>query len=375
MKRFFSSILFVGILLTFEWSFASAIKCEDQRDCPSWVGAVVSINSICTGFLVASDILATNLHCLPEEIRKEGASCLNVMQVMFPETFSFKASTVKCEQVLKVSSPPQDPTHLRQDFAFLKLSEKVDRYLPSLSQVGILDNHVYTLYKMDPEKDSGGATVRKLNCVARQNSVLNPYFVEDRSPLVLFSPCAVMKGNSGSPIVGAGNQIHGILSSLTSLPVDVPLSAKVKNKKELVMAQGTNLSCIEFDKIGLGNKHSKCEVKIDLETRVRLSKEMVQRQVDRALKELKLRIEEDITKFNLVKDPKFVWQIKTQTEFSSDEDSGLILHIYYQPKCYIPKSFVKQIVSEKEKNLSFQLKKYFVYEKFDDSLRYDSFIL
>src|SRR4051812_30559218 len=79
------------------------LTCKNPAKCHDAVGALIHRNGVCTTYLIAPDIVATNRHCLSEGALEEGASCQGT-EIRFPENAHFsKAESLECDKVLSLS--------------------------------------------------------------------------------------------------------------------------------------------------------------------------------------------------------------------------------------------------------------------------------
>lgn len=219
------------------------VACENPEDCHSAVAGILNDESnVCTGVLVREDVIATNLHCVPENMRKEGASCKGRISFTFPENKKEAQEFADCDQVLSVSSALKD-TPLTPDYAFLKLSKKSSRKPAVINTTGVANNESLTIYKVDPHEDVG--LLKKVTCKAAQKSMLNPLFMSAQSSVISLVPCDIVSGNSGSPIFSAAGEVKAIINS-QGLPADIPVDADRFN-----VAFASNFSCLNIPELGL----------------------------------------------------------------------------------------------------------------------------
>lgn len=224
------------------------VACESLESCPGFVaGLTADGQTVCTSVLVGADLVATNLHCLPEDLRREGASCAGRISFFFPATKNLSAESFECEKVKAVSAPLKD-TALTPDWAFLKLSQNVSRPKVPINTSGFLDGERITIFKIDPSSaNDGTGTLKKITCPVVQRSLANPFFLNAKSPMVSLLPCSIIKGNSGSPLLTEDLELKGVLNSVGS-PADVSL----KKAPFSQVGFGSNFACLNIPDIAQG---------------------------------------------------------------------------------------------------------------------------
>src|SRR5579885_3303104 len=86
------------------------VSCFDEQDCNPSVAMVAAAwtdpkpgVTVCTGFLIAPDILATNSHCLPEDLEQAGASCSQRLWIFFPSSNGFTQEQQECDTVISAT--------------------------------------------------------------------------------------------------------------------------------------------------------------------------------------------------------------------------------------------------------------------------------
>lgn len=250
----------------------SQVYCEHPEDCPAAINQVQFKNKRCTGFLVARDLVATNLHCLPDQMNKEKQSCEGMVFV-FPKSKNHEPLKLNCKTIEFLSEPLVKNT-VNVDLAILRTTEATNREPLNFSQEGFEDEKPYTIYKIDPNESSGGGIVIKSNCPAIQNSIVNPYFTSDKSPIVNFTPCRVIPGNSGSPILSSSNEVRGIIHSTSDGAIYQMFEDQNKKlETKIYTAFGTSFSCVHLDLFSYPRyNHSACHIKINSQTTKDLEK-------------------------------------------------------------------------------------------------------
>jgi len=308
------------------------VACEKPDECPEWVAGLAHNKGVCSSFLVAPNIIGTNLHCIPEDLRKEKISCLDRIIVSFPKTAKFPEETFDCEEMLHVSPPISDKT-LTPDFAFFRIKGSTKREYLEIAKDGIADGAPITLFKVDP-----GTTgiVRKVVCPAVQNSLFNPYFREDKSPLVSLIPCPIIKGNSGSALVGADGKAHGIIFSIYD--VRIPSDPTLTGPQVMGTASnGANFSCLNtFFLNYVQGEPDACSIAIDEVSQKRFFKELLEKRNQKFQKEVNEKMHAILKEKTDFHQGRLFWEL-TSTQPSFEEGkTGLLLKATIEAKCVQP---------------------------------------
>ena len=194
-------------------------RCMEKNNCSPSVGLLVAASEkyveTCTAFLITDDVVATNAHCIPKDLRDLKEECNDRITLDFPETNTYPREIVKCSQVLEVSKIT-NRFKGNADFAFIKLARKIRRPILEISQKGFdADSYEdFSIIKMEPHNmESGlpGGFQQEETCRYTPNSMLSSD--KSTSPfraIVVMADCIVVSGNSGSPIVDSEGKVRGI---------------------------------------------------------------------------------------------------------------------------------------------------------------------
>ncbi len=331
MKAFFIFYFFIKA------SASASVYCEHPDDCPPAINQLQYKGKRCTAFLVARDLIATNLHCLPDHLNKEKQKCEG-MTFVFPKSKNHQPETLNCKSVEFLSEPlEQHSTNV--DLAILRTEEATSREPLNFSQEGFENEKEYTIYKIDPDQTTGGGVVIKLNCEAIQNSIVNPYFTSDKSPIVNFIPCHVIPGNSGSPIMSSANEVRGIIhSSSDGKLYQLFEDQQRKMETKIFTAFGTSFSCVHLDLFSYPRyNHSACNVKISSQNSKELEKAKNEELSDKISKVVKDEFNKFGEKMKSLKNEKmYVLQWKFGPQESQLDKKNFF---NYAPICYNSKSF------------------------------------
>jgi len=330
LKFAYFPMIFALLFTSDLWARPSyKVVCEKPDECPEWVAGLAHAQGVCSSFLVSPQIIGTNLHCIPEDLRKEKVSCRDRIVVTFPKTGRFPEETFDCDEMVHVSPPLSDKT-LTPDFAFFRLKEKTTREPLELSQSGISDGALITIYKVDPGQIG---TVRKVQCPAVQNSLFNPYFSDDKSPLVSLIPCPIIKGNSGSALVGADGKAHGIIFSIydVHIPMDPALGGSHLTG---AASNGANFSCLNtFFLNYVQGEPQACLIPIDEASQKKFHAQLIEQRTKKFEQEINEKIRAALIKKNESTESGIGWGL-TQSEPSIEESKkGLVMKVAIEAKC------------------------------------------
>ena len=343
---------------------ASKVYCEHPEDCPPAINQLQYKNKRCTAFLVARDLIATNRHCLPEHMNKEREACDGI-NFVFPKSKNHDPEVLKCKSI-EFLSEPLVPNSVNVDLAILRSQTSTNREPLTFSQDGFQNEKQYTIYKVDPNLENGGGVVVKSNCDAIQNSIVNPYFTSDKSPIVNFIPCQVIPGNSGSPILSSGNEVRGIIHSSS----DGKLAELFENERrkidtKIYSAFGTSFACVHLDLFSYPRyNHEACKVKINTESTRQLGKQKNDDLSEQINNQVRTEFDKFSEKLKTLKNEKMYL---LQWRFGPyDRQLERQNHFVYAPICYNEEAFKKEPVER----LSLDLLEIELKNEIDTRLRY-----
>lgn len=395
-------------------NFAYPVRCLNPAECPSWVvglsthqgsenppgkahesaneanGDAAAKMGVCSGALVAPDIVATNLHCLPAKLSNREQACGEFVKFHFPKTPTDPAETVDCLKVLLVS-PPLYGNFLRADYAFLQLANPVSRLPVPVSTDGIADFSPMTIYKVDPtplnspSANSSSGTgmegvIQKIQCKSVQNSIMNPYYRDPLSPLVMLSPCSIIKGNSGSGVIGPDGTLRGLINSYGELLVPETIKKRLKSQVEkFESASGSNMSCIPWPINGSGSILSDaCRVSTDEVSRQKLVDELLKVEIQKSLNEINAKVNQQLQSFRLAGSQLFYWKAEKAKLEKDDVESGVMAKAKVRPFCLLPAlpsiANYQQKLKSQEVTIPMKISDFIMKEKFDAYLRYQSLV-
>lgn len=316
------------------------VTCESLDACPE---AVVGLNtdgkSVCTGVLVSEDIVATNLHCLPDDLRQgNDISCKGRITVTFPASRSREEQYEDCEQV-KWVSPQLKDTPLTPDWAFIKLSKRAPRMHAPINTNGISDGEVLTLYKIDPT-DKGTGILRKVSCPAIQNSLANPFFIGVKSPILAMVPCETMKGNSGSPLMSSSMEVKGLLNSMGTAS-DVNL----KKAPFFHVSFGSNFACLNIPGLAVASSpHPDCNKSIISDNIRTAASTLISRFTDPLMKSFNKDVNAELNKLHTQSKFVVLWDVDQKSK-AFDGVQTRVTDVNFKPSCI---NFKKEKLREKQ---------------------------
>jgi len=194
----------------------ATVRCAEGATCSPSIGllsfALETNAAQCTATLVAPDIVATNAHCVPDELQKAGASCQGRIWMNFAKNDNAAFETqIDCAEVLIAEGAKGEDV---ADYAFLRLSKASARPFLRVSRRGIKDGEQIRVEKVDPVKGEGATGIQhEVTCVAVQHTILAD-FNSDRDPVPLLADCEARGGNSGSALRASDGTVLGVLYSV-----------------------------------------------------------------------------------------------------------------------------------------------------------------
>ena len=255
------------------------VECADpssDSSCPSSVGQVITKNGVsgndvklglCTGWLASPDIAITNSHCVPKELRKPGASCAEIMSIVFPMTPGRPLESAHCEKIIFAADIAEESgtgKNARADYAILKLSRRVERPVLPLSREGLKDGEKLEMFSVDPQSRSETRGILKVkHCEAIYGSLLLPGFVAPDFPVAMLKSCETIQGNSGSPIVSSSGKAlavgYAMLEEGKRNVADFIPNAARHERTFTKMTLAANVACMQLpDELAAGPVPAGC---------------------------------------------------------------------------------------------------------------------
>lgn len=231
-----------------ELALQSKVSCVGPGQCHEAVAmlAVATDEETfgCNGFLIASDLMITNSHCVPKELQNKGSSCTGRMWALFPQIDMAPAEIVGCSSVqdIIVSRFGND-----LDYALIKLDRPINRRLLAISRQGATDSPS-TLHRVRTTKENGVLVGRlgRATCDVALNTIPTPFAASESSPVVSLGTCDLSPGDSGSPLLNDRGEVWGLVQSF--FPREWHHISSLNNQRFPALNKriglATNLACV-----------------------------------------------------------------------------------------------------------------------------------
>ena len=198
--------------------------CGARTGCLPSVGFLAAANAggvgLCTAVLIGPDLVLTNSHCVPEDLKQSGASCANRVRIAFPaqDAAGIVEEVLDCDEVVSVSAIG-DPAFLAvPDYALLRLSHASQRRPISLGAAnGVGDSELLSVHRATlTSSDRPLASIDSAVCRSVMNSAVLPSYNRPNSPILLLADCPMAVGNSGAAILDSQGKLAALLQSTLS---------------------------------------------------------------------------------------------------------------------------------------------------------------
>ncbi|MEQ1877094.1 MAG: trypsin-like peptidase domain-containing protein [Bdellovibrionia bacterium] len=229
---------------------AYSVVCANPNECPGFIAQLIVKETdghlaTCTGFLLNSDTLMTNSHCIPTDLKSPGSACFDRIVFNFPKSGKLPAESAGCQSVTKATVLSGNSS---MDYAIVRLNRKVSRVNTTTSQEGVQDGGFYRLAKVDPpENGSRSGTLHVVTCETIQNTELLLNFDNPRAEQIYLDDCPIVGGNSGSPLLkpGSDTAVALLQSGIRRERIqELSLILQEAVAKKKGVGFGTNLACI-----------------------------------------------------------------------------------------------------------------------------------
>lgn len=204
-------------------------------DCSPSVGLLAFATpenaGLCSAFLVAPDTIATNSHCIPDDLKEPGTSCKDRLWMHFAKEGD-KETRIACDKIIYDSKNYSGAAD-KPDYAFVKLSARSTRPALRLSRAGFADGSSMRIHKVNPVRGAGRMKGKQefVTCRTVQNSGVLESFFHDLAPVALITECLVVQGNSGSPVLASDGTVRGVVFAYRDLNDTREVFSNNKNLK------------------------------------------------------------------------------------------------------------------------------------------------
>jgi V8-like Glu-specific endopeptidase len=194
----------------------------------------------CSAFLVADDTIATNSHCIPEDLKEPGTSCKNRLWMHFAKDGS-KETRIACDKII-YDSKNFHGIASEPDYAYVKLAKASTRPFLRITRDGFPEGATMTIQKVNPVRHAGRmkGMQQRVSCRTVQNSNSLQSFFHALAPVAMVTECEVIHGNSGSPVLAQDGSVRGVVFAYQD-PEDIK-AVFAKNKKLRLKEGLTNLN-------------------------------------------------------------------------------------------------------------------------------------
>ncbi|OFY98760.1 MAG: hypothetical protein A2070_05355 [Bdellovibrionales bacterium GWC1_52_8] len=257
----------------------SRANCVDLNDCPEAVGMLIVATpralGMCTAFLVGSDQIMTNNHCIREFIT-ERKSCSGLVEIIFPETAKKPAERAGCAQIHYSSDLERFENSATPDYALLRLARTVFRKPLQISNEGVSEGEALRVARMNPVA-TGSYSQGDLQMVSCE-PVYKPWFLPQAdnpfSPLLVFAGCEMVGAHAGSPMLDSDGRARAIVQArLPRTPEAAPASDLLEKPEALSIS--TNLSCMKTVDTDGSNLPRACSADLSQATTAALREKLI----------------------------------------------------------------------------------------------------
>lgn len=212
----------------------------------------------CTGFLINSNTVITNSHCVSEEIKKKPSLCSKKMAF----GVQTKNGTVNafCKKLI-YASPIKSFDFSAPDYAVIEIDQNIDEESTfTVSRGGIDQEEKLFIATLNVAATRDGvfgfkATFEKKDCQAKKDSILGVHVNKMSSIIPLFSAtetnkgCPLKPGQTGSPVVNQDGKVVGLAFAGKNRKTDLSLvDDELRNQLSGLMdfTLVTNLKCLKL---------------------------------------------------------------------------------------------------------------------------------
>ena len=233
----------------------TSVSCADGNCNPAVAMLIATTDGglgACTASLVGPDLMVTNAHCIPDDLRnRDRADASGRIYLFFPSTNGYGEERAEAATVVK--SEHWEARTATPDYAYVRLKAASRRPVLPMSGDGFVSGTRYALEKVDPfpQGDHFSGLLRKTTCTAIGPTLYTPADDRPMTANSAFHDCDIEHGNSGSPILDDAGRIHGVIQSMYSPSLLGALlgSSKFLDGMPRSLGFGTNLGCVYFPEV------------------------------------------------------------------------------------------------------------------------------
>lgn len=191
------------------------LSCMNSEDCAQNVGLIFSLQSSnifqtsfmqCNGFLVSDDIVATNSHCISDNLKKNPKLCSTQLAIKF---VGAQSKTFICKELLEFSTLSMRTKSA--DYAFFRI-EKTG--IPPLTVIKSGVKGMASVRTITVSHEGSEYKLKSQGCELVYGSLLGGYSLSAFSPILSSQGCKTVHGNSGSPVLIENGMDVGIVQAI-----------------------------------------------------------------------------------------------------------------------------------------------------------------
>ena len=233
------------------------LTCSSIEGCPGGLAKLISFHrdenyilsantypNRCNGFLVSPELLVTNSHCIPADLRQAGSSCDGRIFAVFQN------EKLGCREITYTSPAEFDSLNTSADIAFVRLQESSKNKPLQIKRLPLENNQQVVVHSTSQFGNS--SKIEKQVCtIAYENYVL-PVFDNPQNPRLTLGRCKILGGDSGSPVIDP--QTGDVVAVIDGSTLSEDFNSIINLWKERglllesiePMATATNFTCVNL---------------------------------------------------------------------------------------------------------------------------------